>query len=87
MIEKPKQDMAKFILSPMPGSVVSVAVEVGQTIAEGEELAVVEAMKMQNVLRAARSGKIKKVNVQPGTAVAADEIIIEIDDEVDTATA
>jgi propionyl-CoA carboxylase alpha chain len=50
MIEKPKQDMAKFILSPMPGSVVSVAVEVGQTIAEGEELAVVEAMKMQNVL-------------------------------------
>ncbi|KAJ2957815.1 hypothetical protein NQZ79_g6558 [Umbelopsis isabellina] len=85
MIEKPKQDMAKFILSPMPGSVVSVAVEVGQTIAEGEELAVVEAMKMQNVLRAARAGKIKKVNVQPGTAVAADEIIIEIDDEVNTA--
>ena len=85
MVEKPKQDMAKFILSPMPGSVVSVAVKVGDTIAEGEELAVVEAMKMQNVLRAARSGKIKKVNVQPGNAVAAEEIIIEIEDEVKTA--
>ncbi|KAG2188640.1 hypothetical protein INT44_001395 [Umbelopsis vinacea] len=84
MIEKPKQDMAKFILSPMPGSVVSVAVKVGDVISEGEELAVVEAMKMQNVLRSARAGKIKKINVQPGNAVAADEIIIEIDDEVKT---
>lgn len=81
MIEKPKLDMSKVILSPMPGSVVSVAVKVGDTVAEGAEVAVVEAMKMANILRAPRVGKIKAINVEPGSPVAADEIIIEFEDE------
>ncbi|CAG8684509.1 9421_t:CDS:10 [Funneliformis caledonium] len=78
--EKPKQDLSKFILSPMPGSVISLAVNVGDIVNEGAELAVVEAMKMQNVIRASRVGKVKKVNVKPGDAVAADEIMIEFDE-------
>ncbi|KAL1920259.1 uncharacterized protein VTP21DRAFT_1405 [Calcarisporiella thermophila] len=80
MIEKPKPDLAKLVLSPMPGSVVSVAVKEGDVISEGAELAVVEAMKMQNVLRAACVGKVKKVHVTPGSSVAAEEIIIELED-------
>ncbi|RKP25228.1 hypothetical protein SYNPS1DRAFT_29031 [Syncephalis pseudoplumigaleata] len=80
MREKPKQDLSKMLVSPMPGSVVSIAVGEGDVVAEGAELAVVEAMKMQNVLRASRVGKVKKIHVQPGASVAADEIIIEFED-------
>jgi len=47
---------------------------------EGVEVAVVEAMKMQNVLRASRIGKVKRINVKPGSSVATDEVIIEIED-------
>ncbi|KAI8870097.1 hypothetical protein GQ42DRAFT_167180 [Ramicandelaber brevisporus] len=79
MKEKPKPDLFKVILAPMPGNIVSVAVKVGDEIAEGAELAVVEAMKMQNVLRASRTGKIKAVNVKAGDNVAADEILIEFE--------
>nr|CAG8540177.1 3995_t:CDS:2 [Entrophospora candida]CAG8586213.1 3242_t:CDS:2 [Entrophospora candida] len=75
MADKPKLDTSKVLLSPMPGSVVSVSVKAGT------ELAVVEAMKMQNILYAANSGKIKNVNVKPGDSVAADEIMIEFEDE------
>ncbi|CAG8508443.1 3920_t:CDS:2 [Acaulospora colombiana] len=80
MIEKPKPDLSKVILSPMPGSVVSLAVKVGDLVNEGAEIAVVEAMKMQNVLRAARVGKVKKVYIKPGEAVAADEVLVEFED-------
>ncbi|RIA88961.1 carbamoyl-phosphate synthase L chain, ATP binding domain-containing protein [Glomus cerebriforme] len=83
MIEKPKKDLSKVILSPMPGSVVSIAVNVGDIVNEGVEVAVVEAMKMQNVLRASRVGKVKKINVKPGSSVAADEVMIEFEDEKD----
>ncbi|CAG8445553.1 14403_t:CDS:10 [Dentiscutata heterogama] len=74
MIEKPKEDLSNLILSPMPGSVVSLAVQAGT------EIAVVEAMKMQNVLRASRVSKVKKVNVKPGDAVAADEVLVELEE-------
>jgi len=84
MIEKPKKDLSKVIISPMPGSVVSVAVNVGDIVNEGVEVAVVEAMKMQNVLRASRIGKVKRVNVKPGSSVAAEEVIIEFEDEAST---
>ncbi|CAI2166130.1 316_t:CDS:10 [Funneliformis geosporum] len=80
MLEKPKQDLSKVILSPMPGSVISIEVNVGDIVNEGAELAVVEAMKMQNVLRASRVGKVKKIYVKPGDAVAADEIMIEFEE-------
>ncbi|KAJ1569460.1 hypothetical protein HK096_003061 [Nowakowskiella sp. JEL0078] len=73
MIEKPKIDLSSVILSPMPGTLVSVSVKDGQTVAEGQEVAIVEAMKMQNVLRAPRVGKIRKVYASQGQSVQADE--------------
>jgi propionyl-CoA carboxylase alpha chain len=67
----------KFIRCPMPGLVVSIAVGEGQEVKVGETLAVVEAMKMQNILRAERDGVIAKVRVKPGDSVAVDAVIME----------
>ena len=67
----------KSIRCPMPGLVVSIAVAEGQEVKAGETLAVVEAMKMENVLRAERDGIIKKVHVKPGDSVAVDAVIME----------
>jgi propionyl-CoA carboxylase alpha chain len=67
----------KSIRCPMPGLVVSIAVAEGQDVKAGETLAVVEAMKMENVLRAERDGIIKKVHVKPGDSVAVDAVIME----------
>jgi propionyl-CoA carboxylase alpha chain len=67
----------KSIRCPMPGLVVSIAVAEGQEVKAGETLAVVEAMKMENVLRAERDGTIEKVRVKPGDTVAVDAVIIE----------
>jgi propionyl-CoA carboxylase alpha chain len=76
--EKPKADTSKLIVSPMPGLVVSVEVKAGQEVKAGESVAVVEAMKMQNIIRAERDGVIAKVNVAAGASVAADEVMIEL---------
>eukprot|EP00742_Colponemidia_sp_Colp-10_P002013 GILJ01002150.1.p1 GENE.GILJ01002150.1~~GILJ01002150.1.p1 ORF type:complete len:709 (-),score=129.47 GILJ01002150.1:82-1896(-) len=72
-------NVAKVLQSPMPGAVVSVAVKAGDEVVIGQELAVVEAMKMQNVLRASANGKVKKVTVKPGSTVAVDEILVEFE--------
>ncbi|WP_142849725.1 acetyl-CoA carboxylase biotin carboxylase subunit [Telmatospirillum sp. J64-1] len=77
MPHKEPPDMSKFLLSPMPGLLVSVAVEEGQEIKAGEVLAVVEAMKMENVLRAERDGTVGKIHAQPGASLAVDQIIVE----------
>ncbi|KAI9028491.1 carbamoyl-phosphate synthase L chain, ATP binding domain-containing protein [Hyaloraphidium curvatum] len=77
MKERAKIDTSKVVLSPMPGTVVSLSVKEGDVVIEGAEIAVVEAMKMQNVLRSSRSGKIAKINVKVGDSVAADEILVE----------
>lgn len=61
-----KIDATKNVMSPMPGSIVSVSVEAGQHVAEGQELLIVEAMKMQNIIKSEREGNIKKVHVKPG---------------------
>ncbi|KAJ1882432.1 hypothetical protein H4R99_001550 [Coemansia sp. RSA 1722] len=81
MKEKEKLDTSKLVLSPMPGTIVSVAVKQGDVVAEGAEVAVVEAMKMQNVLRAPRAGTIKTVHVKPGSTVSGEDILIELEDE------
>jgi propionyl-CoA carboxylase alpha chain len=70
-------DSEKSVRCPMPGLVVSVAVAEGQEVKAGETLAVVEAMKMENILRAERDGTIKKIRVKPGDSVAVDAVIIE----------
>jgi propionyl-CoA carboxylase alpha chain len=72
-------DTSKLVLSPMPGLLVSLAVEVGQEIKVGEEMAIVEAMKMENVLRAERDGVIKALHAAPGDSLAADQTIAEFE--------
>ena len=76
--EKEQPDTSKLVISPMPGLVVSMDVEVGQTVQEGEAVCVVEAMKMQNIIRAEADGEIKSINVAAGDSVAADEVMIEL---------
>ena len=75
--EKPKADTSKLIISPMPGLVVSMEVSMGQEVQEGEAVCIVEAMKMQNIIRAGATGKVKAINVKAGDSVAADEIMVE----------
>jgi propionyl-CoA carboxylase alpha chain len=74
---KTLSDSGKAVRCPMPGLIVSVAVAEGQEVKAGETLAVVEAMKMENILRAERDGTIKKVRVKQGDSVAVDAVIIE----------
>jgi len=62
---------------PMPGLVVSIAVSEGQEVKAGETLAVVEAMKMENVLRAERDGVVKAIKAKPGDSLAVDAVIME----------
>ena len=76
MPEKVVPDMSKYLLCPMPGLVISIPVEVGQDIKAGETLAIVEAMKMQNILRAERDGVIASIEAAEGDSLAVDEIII-----------
>jgi propionyl-CoA carboxylase alpha subunit len=76
--EKQKADTSKLIVSPMPGLVVSVDAEPGQEVKSGEGVAVVEAMKMQNIIRAERDGVVSKIHVAAGASVAADEVMIEL---------
>jgi propionyl-CoA carboxylase alpha chain len=77
MPRKVPPDMSRFLLSPMPGLLVSVAVKEGQEVKAGEELAVVEAMKMMNILRAERDAKVKKVAAQAGGSLSVDQVILE----------
>jgi propionyl-CoA carboxylase alpha chain len=74
--EKPPPDTSKFLISPMPGLIVSIAVDRGEPVKAGQELLILEAMKMENVLRAERDGVVAEVRVAPGASVAADEVLI-----------
>jgi propionyl-CoA carboxylase alpha chain len=77
MPKKAAADTSKLLLCPMPGLVVTVNVAEGQDVKEGETLAVVEAMKMENVLTAERDGTIKKINAKAGDSLALDDVIME----------
>ncbi len=70
-------DSGKKLLCPMPGLIVSIAVSEGQEVKAGETLAVVEAMKMQNVLRAEQDGTVKKIHASAGATLAVDALILE----------
>jgi propionyl-CoA carboxylase alpha chain len=74
--EKAPPDTSKFLISPMPGLIVSIAVSRGDPVKAGQELLILEAMKMENVLRAERDGVVEEVRVQPGASVAADEVLL-----------
>ncbi len=77
MLFKPPQDMSKFLLSPMPGLLVNLSVNEGQEVKEGEELAVIEAMKMENSLRATKDGVVGNIEAEQGDSLAVDQIILE----------
>ena len=79
MPDKLPADTSKFLLCPMPGLVVSIMVSEGDIIEEGQSLAMVEAMKMENVLRAEKPGKVSKISVAEGDSLAVDEIIMEFE--------
>ena len=76
---KQPPDMSKFLLSPMPGLLTSLAVKPQQEVEAGEEIAVVEAMKMQNMLRAVRKGKVLTIHAWPGETLAVDQPIVEFE--------
>ncbi len=75
--EKKAADTSRMIISPMPGLVVSMDVVLGQQVREGEIVCVIEAMKMQNIIRAERDGVVKLVSAKGGDSVAADEVLVE----------
>jgi len=79
MPEKQPPDLSKYLLCPMPGLVVSIDVEEGQEVKAGQPLAVVEAMKMENVLRAENDGKVSKIVAGPGDSLAVDDVILEFE--------
>src|SRR5690606_8289530 len=75
--EKQAADTSKLVLSPMPGLVVDIPVVEGQEVKQGETVAIIEAMKMQNILKAERDGKVKAVKSKAGDPVAADDVLVE----------
>ncbi|MEM7258960.1 MAG: acetyl/propionyl/methylcrotonyl-CoA carboxylase subunit alpha [Pseudomonadota bacterium] len=79
MIEKVPADMSKFLLCPMPGLVVALHVQEGDQVEAGQALAVVEAMKMENVLQAQKSGVVSKLPVAVGDSLQVDDVIMEFE--------
>jgi propionyl-CoA carboxylase alpha chain len=77
MPEKLPPDTSRLLLCPMPGLVVRIEVEVGQEVQEGQALCTIEAMKMENILRAERKGVVAQVNVAAGDSLAVDAVIME----------
>jgi len=80
MPEKVEADMSSFLLSPMPGLLMRTSVQAGDAVKAGQELAVVEAMKMENVLLAERDAVIKEVRCEAGQSLEVDQVIIEFED-------
>ncbi|HLW28884.1 MAG TPA: acetyl/propionyl/methylcrotonyl-CoA carboxylase subunit alpha [Kiloniellales bacterium] len=76
---KEPPDLSKYVLSPMPGLLVALKVDVGTEVKMGEEVAVVEAMKMENVLRALADGKVKAIHAEPGASLSVDQKIVEFE--------
>ncbi|MEL6736968.1 MAG: DUF2118 domain-containing protein, partial [Pseudomonadota bacterium] len=77
MLEKIAPDTSRQLLCPMPGLVVSVHVNEGDEVQEGQPLATVEAMKMENILRAEKKTTVEKINAKAGDSLAVDEVIME----------
>ncbi|WP_299130783.1 acetyl/propionyl/methylcrotonyl-CoA carboxylase subunit alpha [uncultured Amaricoccus sp.] len=79
MPEKAPPDTSRLLLCPMPGLVVRIDVKVGDEVFDGQALAMVEAMKMENVLRAERNAKVSKILAKPGDSLAVDDVILEFE--------
>ena len=79
MIEKIPPDLSRYLICPMPGLITAIHVEAGDKVEAGQPLAIVEAMKMENILRAEKSGTVKIVNAKAGDSLAVDAIILEME--------
>ena len=79
MPERVAPDLSRFLLSPMPGLLASLAVAEGDEVKAGQELAVVEAMKMENVLRAESDATVRTMHAAPGESLAVDQPILEFE--------
>ncbi|RVM40527.1 biotin/lipoyl-containing protein, partial [Sinorhizobium meliloti] len=79
MPKKLPPDTSKMLLCPMPGVVTSITVKAGETVEAGQAIAVVEAMKMENILRAEKRAIVKRVAIEAGASLAVDELIMEFE--------
>ena len=79
MLVKTPPDTSKYLLCPMPGLIVKITVAEGDEVQEGQALATVEAMKMENILKAERNGRVKKINAVPGASLKVDDVIMEFE--------
>jgi propionyl-CoA carboxylase alpha chain len=79
MIEKIPPDLSRFLICPMPGLLVALHVKEGNKVEAGQPLAVIEAMKMENILRAQKSGVVKSVSAAQGESLPVDAIILEME--------
>jgi propionyl-CoA carboxylase alpha subunit len=79
MIEKVAPDLSKYLICPMPGLLTRLDVGAGDRVEAGQPLAVVEAMKMENILRAEKAGTVKSVDARPGDSLAVDAVILEFE--------
>jgi propionyl-CoA carboxylase alpha chain len=79
MLEKLPPDTSKFLLCPMPGLIAKILVNEGEEVQEGQALATVEAMKMENILKAERKGVVKKITAAAGASLKVDEVIMEFE--------
>jgi len=79
MIEKVPPDLSRYLICPMPGLLTALHVGEGDRVEAGQPLAVVEAMKMENILRAEKAGLVKKVDASPGDSLAVDAVILEFE--------
>ncbi len=79
MPEKPEPDLSRFLLSPMPGLLREICVEEGMEVKAGEKIAVIEAMKMENIIKAEQERKVKKIVAKAGESLSVDQVIIEFE--------
>jgi propionyl-CoA carboxylase alpha chain len=79
MIEKVPPDLSRFLIAPMPGLLTRLDVTVGDTVEAGQPVAVMEAMKMENILRAGRAATVKATPAKPGDSLAVDQVIVEFE--------
>jgi propionyl-CoA carboxylase alpha chain len=79
MIDKVAPDLSKYLICPMPGLLTALHVGEGDPVESGQPVAVVEAMKMENILRAEKAGTVRKVNARPGDSLAVDQVILEFE--------
>jgi len=79
LIEKVPPDLSRFLICPMPGLLVALNVGEGDRVEIGQPLAVIEAMKMENILRAEKAGVVKAVNAKAGDSLPVDAVILELE--------